>query len=142
MYSVSRQLKSFSAAHRLNKGYQGKCQHLHGHNYVASVTLQVDALDAFDFVMDFDDIKQLFDTWIQQHWDHVTLVSEQDVTLLKFLKEEQQQFFLIPGGVNTTAEVLAHYLFTQFSHMIADTKIQLVQVDVWESPHAKASYSE
>lgn len=150
MYRVSRELKQFSAAHRLNKGYRGKCQHLHGHNYTVRVTLSATKLNEFDFVMDFDDIKRLFDSWVQEHWDHVTLVSEQDETLIRFLREEEQRFFIIPGGANTTAEVLAHYLFTQFNDMLAQEvalgfgslPITLVRVDVFESLRSEASYGQ
>ena len=139
MYFVSRELKQFSAAHRLNKNYRGKCQHLHGHNYTARVTLATEQLDQFDFVMDFDDIKRLFDSWLQEHWDHVTLVSEHDDALIAFLKAENQRFFIIPGGVNTTAEVLAQYLFHQFNSFIGDG-IALTRVDVFESARSEASY--
>lgn len=148
MYLVSRELKQFSAAHRLNKGYRGKCQHLHGHNYTIRVTLSAPQLDEFDFVMDFDAIKKLFDSWVQEQWDHVTLVSEQDVALLEFLRAENQRFFIIPGGANTTAEVLAHYLFMQFTKILEDDvslgfgslSITLVQLDVLESARSQASY--
>ena len=148
MYLVSRELKQFSAAHRLNKGYRGKCQHLHGHNYTVRVTLSVSQLDPFDFVMDFDDIKKLFDTWVQEYWDHVTLVSEQDTTLIGFLRTEKQRFFIIPGGANTTAEVLAHYLFTQFNRILSDElsrgcllhSVTLHRIDVFESSRSEASY--
>ena len=148
MYFVSRELKQFSAAHRLNKNYHGKCQHLHGHNYTVRVTLATPQLDPFDFVMDSDDIKRLFDEWLQEHWDHVTLVSEQDDTLITFLKNEKQRFFIIPGGANTTAEVLAQYLFHQFSTIIADevalgfssNAVTLTRVAVLESARSEASY--
>lgn len=149
MYLVSRELKQFSAAHRLNKGYRGKCQHLHGHNYTVRITLSASQLNEFDFVMDFDVIKKLFDSWVQEHWDHVTLVSEQDVVLLQFLRAENQRFFIIPGEANTTAEVLAHYLFVQFNKILEgeallgfdSSSLTLIQIDVLESARSQASYS-
>ena len=69
MYLIERELKEFAAAHRLGKGYQGKCQHLHGHNYRVVVLLAGEQLDGYDFLIDFNDIKSLFDVWLQQNWD-------------------------------------------------------------------------
>ncbi|MBX9706042.1 MAG: 6-carboxytetrahydropterin synthase, partial [Gammaproteobacteria bacterium] len=39
MYVIKKQLDTFSAAHRLTKGYQGKCKDLHGHDYQVEITL-------------------------------------------------------------------------------------------------------
>ena len=55
MFYLSKQLKSFAAAHRLIKDYPGKCRDLHGHNYRVDVLLAADQLDHYDFVLDFDD---------------------------------------------------------------------------------------
>ncbi len=144
MYIVSRDLRTFSAAHRLNKGYQGKCQYLHGHSYNACVTLAAKGLNEYDFVMDFGDIKLLFDEWVQKHWDHVTLVSEQDVTLIEFLKSEAQDYFVIPGGCNTSTEVLAEFLFKQFNAILAQQvyahHVKLIAVRVCESDFSHAEY--
>ena len=146
MFRVSRKLRTFSAAHRLNKGYEGKCKYLHGHSYSGSVTLAAECLDYYDFVIDFGDIKSLFDDWVQQHWDHVTLVSEMDTTLFEFLQQEQQDFFVIPGQRNTTTEALAEFLFKQFSTILTDkpvysNKLRLISVTVAESEHSYAEYS-
>jgi 6-pyruvoyltetrahydropterin/6-carboxytetrahydropterin synthase len=145
MHTVSRDLKSFSAAHRLTKGYQGKCRHLHGHTYRVRVVLSAGCLDRYDFVMDFGDIKRLFDTWVQQHWDHATLVSEQDSSLLDFLVKERQSYFVIPGQRNTTSEVLAEFLFNRFNTILdaseyAQTSIRLLEVSVSESDYSHASF--
>lgn len=145
MFSVSRDLKSFSAAHRLNKGYQGKCRHLHGHTYHVRVVLSAELLDQYDFVIDFGDIKRMFDVWVQQHWDHATLVSELDQPLLDFLVSQKQDHFVIPGQRNTTSEALAEFLFKQFSKILstsqyADTTIRLCEVVVSESDYSHACY--
>lgn len=148
VYKISRDLKAFSAAHRLNKDYPGKCQTLHGHTYKGSVTIAADSLDAYDFVMDFDDLKRLFDDWVQANWDHVTLVSEMDKPLIQFLEQEQQAFFVLPNQRNTTCEALAEFLFTRFSQLLYnDTKenmhnIRLLEVRVSESDFSHAAFTE
>lgn len=143
MFTVSRDLRTFSAAHRLNKGYEGKCKHLHGHSYAVRVTLSAPELNSYDFVIDFGEIKRLFDTWVQGHWDHATLVSEMDASLIDFLQREKQNYFVIPGRRNTTAEALAEFLFEKFTAVLTDagyTALQLLSVRVSESATSHAEY--
>ena len=91
-------------------------------------------------------IKQYFDSWLQAHWDHATLVSDADQTLLTFLQQEKSHHFIITEGRNTTAEVLAEFLYQKFSQILASelgerrTIIQLIEVKVYESATAFASY--
>jgi 6-pyruvoyltetrahydropterin/6-carboxytetrahydropterin synthase len=146
MFKVSRRLKDFSAAHRLNKSYPGKCRTLHGHTYRVEVELAAKSLDRYDFVIDFSDIKRLFDDWVQSHWDHVTLVSELDEPLLNFLEAELQDYFVLPDKRNTTCEALAEFLFQKFEALLIDfldenlSGIRLVRVSVAESPLSTASF--
>jgi 6-pyruvoyltetrahydropterin/6-carboxytetrahydropterin synthase len=147
MYTVSRDLRTFSAAHRLNKGYEGKCKYLHGHSYNVTVALTAPILDQYDFVIDFGDIKEMFDNWVQEHWDHVTLVSELDTTLIDFLKIEKQDYFVIPGQRNTTAEALAEFLFLKFKDILAQNdkhtnQLKLISVKLSESEFSHAEYCE
>jgi len=144
MFSIIKQLRDFSAAHRLTKNYQGKCKDLHGHNYAIDITLSADELNQYGFVMDFDDIKEHLDQWVQQHWDHVTIVSEDDKPLIDFLEKEKQDYFIIPGNKNTTAECLAEFLFHTFSDILKtlnEKRVRLVSVRVYESDTASAVYS-
>ncbi len=122
MYILEKELKVFSAAHRLLKGYQGKCQHLHGHNYCTRVILQADVLNEYDFIIDFSEVKLLFDQWLQANWDHATLVAEFDTELLDFFVINQQQHYVIPDNQNSTVEVLVNHLFVVFSAILSQHK--------------------
>lgn len=66
MYRVTKDLQDFALAHRLGKGYPNKCKNLHGHNYNVQVVLGADKLDQYDMVMDFGDIKKLFNVWVDR----------------------------------------------------------------------------
>ena len=142
MYKIRRQLRDFCAAHRLINGYQGKCQHLHGHNYAVSVTIGCPSLNEYGFVEDFSLVKALLDEWLQQHWDHVTLVLATDKPLLTFLQQEQMRYFVIDHAPNTTAEVLAKYLFDMFSGILSRHRsdLRLLEVELSETPNSKAIY--
>lgn len=143
MYKIRRQLRDFCAAHRLINGYEGKCQHLHGHNYAVSVTIGSAALNQFGFVEDFSIVKALLNEWLQQNWDHVTLVLATDEPLLTFLQTEKMRYFVIDQALNTTAEVLARYLYHTFVDLIASHRSDLVllEIELSETPNSKALYS-
>ena len=82
MYKIRIQLKSFSAAHRLLNYHADKCSNLHGHNYDISVTLGAKQLNKFGFVMDFRQVKELCNDWVDKYWDHAVILNKDDVTLL------------------------------------------------------------
>lgn len=67
----------FSAGHRI-LGHSGKCKHLHGHNYLAKVTLSCEKLDELGMVMDFARLKEFVKTWIDRHWDHNMVLNVKD----------------------------------------------------------------
>lgn len=147
MYILQKRLQSFSAAHRLNKDYGGKCKDLHGHNYKVDLRLASAVLDDYDFVIDFGDISRYFERWLQQHWDHVTIVSELDHDLLQFLQQHQQAHFVLPHQQNTTAENLAKFLYHQFVHILqhdlppeVSTRVQIIDVTLYESDTSSACY--
>jgi len=71
----------FDAAHRL-MGYDGSCSNIHGHHYVAEVTVAslasgLEALDDLGMLIDFKELKSIGD-WIDVHWDHALLLNPGD----------------------------------------------------------------
>ena len=51
----------FSAAHNL-RGYKGKCEELHGHNWKVEVSLESARLDKTGMVVDFKILKDKIDS--------------------------------------------------------------------------------
>ena len=66
--TIMRRIK-FCAGHRLF-GHGGKCEHFHGHNYVADFFVTGDQVDSVGRVLDFADLKARVKGWIDEHWDH------------------------------------------------------------------------
>ena len=58
----------FAAAHRL-RGYEGKCENLHGHNYKVELVVGCEDLNGTGMVMDFQDLKKIADEVIAR-FDH------------------------------------------------------------------------
>ena len=73
MFRVTREI-AFCYGHRL-LNYEGKCRHLHGHNARAVVTLRGAELDSLGMLVDFVDIKERLQCWIEENLDHNMLLS-------------------------------------------------------------------
>ena len=57
MFQVSVE-ETFSAGHAL-RGYKGKCENVHGHNYRVRVTLEGPQLDSIGLLVDFTRLKAI-----------------------------------------------------------------------------------
>ena len=55
MFEVSVEY-SFAAGHAL-RGYQGKCENVHGHNYRVQVTVAGERLNSIGLLVDFADLR-------------------------------------------------------------------------------------
>src|SRR2546426_12711978 len=60
--------EDFSAGHAL-RGYRGKCENLHGHNYKVQITVEGAQLDSIGLLCDFLHLKQII-RGIVQGLDH------------------------------------------------------------------------
>ena len=57
--------ESFSAGHAL-RGYKGKCENVHGHNYKVRVTLEGPELDSIGLLYDFTHLKRVIRDMIER----------------------------------------------------------------------------
>ena len=57
MYELSIET-GFASAHQL-RGYKGKCEKLHGHNWKVQVSVTAERLNDIDLAMDFHDLKRI-----------------------------------------------------------------------------------
>jgi len=110
---------SFSAAHNL-RGYKGKCEDLHGHNWRVEITVKSEQLDNLGMVLDFKYLKKKLNAVLEQ-MDHKYL------NKLVFFKK-----------TNPTSENMAKYLFHKLKSQIP----WLYSVTVWESSTSAATYEE
>jgi 6-pyruvoyltetrahydropterin/6-carboxytetrahydropterin synthase len=78
---IKRRLE-WDAAHRVLR-HESKCATLHGHRYIALVTCSAPELDACGRVIDFGVVKEVVGLWIDDNWDHTTLVNRDDHDLIE-----------------------------------------------------------
>ncbi len=110
----------FSAAHNL-RGFKGRCEALHGHNWKVELTVKGHELDETGLVMDFGELKRLLGQ-VLETLDH---------TYLNKLAHFQQ--------INPSSELIARYIHDRLAPMLpAGVKIE--EVAVWESPGSRAAY--
>ena len=122
MYEVSVD-ETFAAAHNL-RGYKGKCEDLHGHNYKVRVTLAGKEVDSVGLLYDFVHLKQVIQSVIRS-LDH------------KYLKE------LSPFDVvNPSAENIAKYIYDRTAKQLqqAPNGAGVSSITVWETDVSAATY--
>ncbi len=122
MYEIFRET-DFSSAHRL-RGYEGKCESLHGHNWRVRAFVRADILDHLGMVIDFKEIGKALKT-VAERLDHTDLN-----TIPPF------------DTINPSAENISRYFFDELGKLLDDERVRVTRVMVWESDKSCAIYSE
>lgn len=128
----------FCSGHRV-LGHEGKCAHMHGHNYVVFFHAQADELDQIGRVIDFSVLKEKLGGWVDDHWDHgfVFFEKDDDVRELFDGKMAGHKHFALP--LNPTAENMGDYLLNVVGpKQLQGTGVQLVKVVIWETENCFA----
>ncbi len=76
MYEVVRG-HYISCGHRVYL-HEGACKNLHGHSYRVHFHCRSRELDAMGMVVDFGVIKRLLCSWLDDNFDHRTLIWQED----------------------------------------------------------------
>lgn len=93
----------FCMGHRV-VGHEGKCRHLHGHNYRIHLHCEAQHLDEVGRVIDFSVIKQLLCEWIEHSWDHKFMAWDQD-PVANFIREAQREDAILGASHDCTPEL-------------------------------------
>ncbi len=123
----------FDAAHRVML-HESKCKNLHGHRYVVEVTAQAPELDALGRVVDFGVLKDKLGGWIDEHWDHQTILFDEDKALGSAIAAETGQpiFYL---NANPTAENMAKHLLEKVCPTLFSGALKIVKITLRETPN-------
>ncbi|MBI4466991.1 MAG: 6-carboxytetrahydropterin synthase QueD [Acidobacteria bacterium] len=115
--------ESFAAGHAL-RGYQGKCENVHGHNYKVRVVLAGEKLDSVGLLYDFVELKKRIEEVIHS-LDH------------KFLND------IAPfTELNPSAENIAKYFYDELRRRLAASPNGAVvrEVTIFETETTTATY--
>ena len=127
--------------------HRSVCKGLHGHIYKAEICVEGDLVEKKDaseegMVIDFADIKEIAQKFIQEELDHAFMVWEKDIELLEFFKNSKGHKPVIVS-FTPTAENVAAYIFNELKDKFTDvfkTGLYLQSVKLWETPSSYALY--
>lgn len=124
----------FDAAHRILK-HESKCKMLHGHRYALEASFEAKELDDLGRVIDFGKIRELLGAWIDDNFDHNTILSIHDKKLGdEIAKITGQKIYYIDE--NPTAENIAKYLLEKICPKIfAGENVKCVAIKLYETPN-------
>lgn len=113
----------FSGAHNL-RGYRGRCEKLHGHNWEVEANFEANTLNDIGIAADFKILKSKLRT-ILEKLDHAYL------NRLSAFKRK-----------NPSAENIAKYIYAGLKKSIRQKDLFVKSVSVWESNTSCATYFE
>jgi len=113
--------RNFSSAHQL-RGYKGKCENLHGHNYRVEIYARGCELDNIGLLVDFVELKAAADELVQ-YLDHRNIND-----LAPFDK------------LQPSAENLAKYILERVAERVDDGRVEIYKVRCFETPTSVATY--
>ena len=114
--------RNFSSAHQL-RGYRGKCENLHGHNYKIEIFARGRELDNIGLLVDFGELKAAADE-VVLYLDHRNI-------------NELPPF---DAELNPSAENLARYILERVAARVGDERVRVYKVRCYETPTSVATY--
>jgi 6-pyruvoyltetrahydropterin/6-carboxytetrahydropterin synthase len=113
--------RNFSSAHQL-RGYKGKCENLHGHNYKIEIYARGRELNHIGLLVDFVELKDAAD-------DLVTYLDHKNLNELEPFVSAQ----------NPSAENLARFVLERLAAQIDDDRVKIYKVRCFETPTSVAT---
>ncbi len=115
---------SFASAHQL-RGYQGKCENLHGHNWKVILTVKGETLDDTGLLLDFHLLKKRLKEVLE-------LVDHRNINEIAPFDE-----------INPSSENLARYIFNKMKENLKnEERVSVDELTVWESATSRCTYRE
>ncbi len=122
MYEVT-VTTTISASHHL-RGYNGKCENAHGHNYKLEATVRTDKIDNTGLALDFGVLRERLNE-VTDKFDHTDLNKTDE------FKE-----------INPSSENVARVIYKQLQTTIKEIHVQLISVRVCETEGSCVIYYE
>jgi 6-pyruvoyltetrahydropterin/6-carboxytetrahydropterin synthase len=120
MYTIAIE-QHFDAAHFL-RGYQGKCEALHGHRYKVVARVNASELNDIGLAYDF--------TLLKQHLGDI--LSRFDHTCLNDVPPFNE--------INPSSENIAATVYRELKPKLAGEPVTISSIEVWETPQSWVTY--
>ena len=114
---------TISASHHL-RGYKGKCENPHGHNYRVEATVTGETQDKCGLALDFGVLRERLRD-VSARFDHTDLNRHEEFAKL-----------------NPSSENLARVVYRGLKSSMQSLPVEVVRVSVWESEGSYVTYRE
>jgi len=121
MYTIAIE-QHFDAAHFL-RGYQGKCESMHGHRYKVVARINTAQLDDIGLAYDFSLLKKHLGK-ILSRFDHTCL---NDIPPF--------------DEINPSSDNIAATVYQELKPKLAGEPVSIASIEVWETPQSWVTYS-
>lgn len=129
----------FESAHRLAKGYIGKCANIHGHSWNGSLIVSCESMNEQDMGVDYAELGKFLKK-VEKEFDHKLLL-QQDDQMVSVLQKGKKFTSLAPAvdnGIvimekNPTSEALAEYIFNWAVRDLSHLPCKVVAVKINET---------
>jgi len=113
----------FSSAHQL-RGYKGKCENIHGHNWRVVLSVQGEVLNEIGLLIDFNELKDILKK-ITGGLDHKNLNDIEPFTV-----------------INPSSENIAEFIAAKVQGEITkiNSSLYVESVTIWESQTSRCTF--
>lgn len=136
-YTLTKKFR-FEAAHRLAKGYEGKCSNIHGHSWNGHITVEVEGLDEQGLSIDFAKLGK-FTKKIEDRFDHSLLLCLDDSKLYQLCAENQ--WGMVCFDENPTSEVIAKWIYNKACNYDFELYTKIKSVTIEETCTTSCTYT-
>lgn len=142
MIEITKRFK-WDMGHRL-VAHEGKCRHLHGHEYKLFVTV-VGVQDEMGRVIDFGQLKQIVGDFINSELDHNFMLQLGD-PLIPVLEAAGEQHIVSPFA--PTAENIIEWMAKRIDKLLEGSTwapfpagpVRLAKLELWETENCFATW--
>jgi 6-pyruvoyltetrahydropterin/6-carboxytetrahydropterin synthase len=120
--------------------HEGGCAYLHGHNWVALVTITSPDLDPVGRVIDFSKLKEIVGKWIDDNWDHAFILNGSD-TKVKEAIAPFSRIYELGAGENPSSENLSAHLYNKLTEILP-APLQVKSIELHETSNCWSTYPE
>lgn len=139
---------SFASCHRISN-HKGKCHNLHGHNYNYEIGISYDLnkqeLNECNYVMDFGELKSVYQNAIDTFFDHSVIANEKDTELIELAKKINDPTRVILSSGDPSVEVISQmiiYLCHRIQHSYKYAKESTAEINYIKIYETDNSYCE
>lgn len=130
---------TFDSGHRV-MNERMKCFNLHGHTYLYELQFKFSTIESIGYALDFKEIKRVGCQWIDDMFDHGTIVNPEDKHVIDAcINTGSKIWYMSLNGqskyCNPSAENIAKELFLGVSYLLNDNNLQLQRIRLYETPN-------